>query len=1082
MLTRHTVTGGNAAQLGYYTEDESLSQADYYLEADGEGQSKAAASGQTVWLGKGAAAKGLEGAVEKQELEDIALGFTPGLGRTERLRGDVLKEKDKERLFHDFTWSFPKSLTLGAVVFGDNRLLQAMRETVAEMGDLLEERYAIARLQVDGVRREVKTGNLTMAAMEHFTSRPVTTEDEVAIDPQYHIHLLIMNSTLCPDGKNRALYSEKMSWVEGLDPIFKQKLALKLQALGYEIRETEHGFELASVSDQDIEVFSKRTNLAKERALSVGDELTPENIKHHAHATRQAKQIPLTLEELQEMWRIEAQENEVSKPVYGSSPVIPKGKGTVAEELEDAIAHLSERKVSFSKENIEQYVFSRTQQFPVEQLGVAIADHQQLIPLERDRFTTLDAVERETEIYQRWTAGEGRASPLTSTNLWALAGLSQEQRNAVVNTLESRDRHQLWQGFSGVGKTTALRTLKLELEAQGKVVRGFATTHEASRILSQELGITTHTVARLALATPETGSNQVWIIDEASLVDSKQMQAILQKADQVQARILMVGDKGQNSPVAAGSPFRFLQGVGATTHRLSEIKRQQDRSQRAAARLFAEGLGREGFELLESEGYIQEVSGTKTRASAIAKQYLALSTTERQETLIVSGTNQERMSITASLRTGMATEGSLEASVQAVQLVSKQYTRAQSKRIENYAVGDYLRLHTEYSTSPLKKDVLYKVEGIEGDQLILSSLGGRPYRLDPHKYTHKTVYRSAVIELAVGDRIRWTTTTKKKDRFNSQQLVITEMGETGFKAVDRQGREHSVSLMEPLAVDHDWVSTTYRAQGKTVKRAIVSATIDPTSSREPFYVGISRQTQNLSVYTQNLDELRDWVERSNVQTNAIDVLGVTHESGIIKVDADPARRADRADSATAAAEPAVSRGDDGAVRFPQSPDRGGNELDAADLAQRVKRLHRPVEGRASWRRREQDGGVDRAASQGDGRLQDRDARDQSRHDSSDGDRSGDEGRNIEGAGIRAGAAESQRSELDAYQESISDLAQTIKQFRQRRQLAASGLTSKIDEITSILKGEEPTPLEGIPELAQAIKQTAAKQGHRPGIA
>lgn len=1101
VLTRHTVKGGKGKKgkgLSYYTNDESLKKTQYYMDGDSEaeGQEKTSAMGHTVWMGKGAAAKGLVGEVDLKDFEDIALGYAPGTDRTQRIRGPVPKEKDSERLLHDNTYSPPKSITIGALVFGNEEILQIYRETVVEMAALTEERFAISRVQVNGVRREVKTGNLTIAGMEHYTSRPVTSDDEIAIDAQLHTHVLVANSTLCPDGVHRAIYSEKMMRVKGLNEIFMQKMALKLQAAGFALRVTENGFELADISDRDIEVFSKRTVQAKARAAAAGDELTPANIKHHAHAARQAKNIPLTLAELQEMWLAEAKAHGMTAPVKRSRPVKPLGKGSVNEELDLAIAHWSERSVSFSQENIEQFVFSHPQRFEVEALSDAIQHHPQLLRAKLGRFTTVEAVQREREIYYRWRSGEWKANPFDITRVLENDALSLEQQAVVINTLSSEDKHQIWQGFSGVGKTRTLRTLKDEWVAQGVVVSGYATTHAAAQVLSQELGIPAHTVARLTLATPEPDAHQLWIIDEASLVGAKAMQTILQKADLVDARILLVGDKGQNSSVEAGSPFSFLQRMGRTVHKLTQIKRQQDRSQRAAVQLFAEGKGKEGFSILESEGYIHEISNAEDRASEIASQYLELSTAERKQTLVVAGTNAERQSITEAIRAGLTDEGSLHSSVDAVQLVNKQFTTPQAQQIHNYQVGDFIKLHYEYKTTPLKKNVLYKVEGIKGDQLVLASLGGRSYRLDPSKYTRKTVYRAESINLAVGDRVRRTAAKKRKGQFSGQQLVITEMKGTALVAVDQKGHKHEVSLMEPLELDHDWVATTYRAQGKTIKRSIVSATVDPTSSQEPFYVGISRQEKFLTVYTEDLEELRDWVERSNVQENVIDLLqGDPNEPGLNGDDAGPDQYIGRAESTDAAANQRTGgtqavdattarRADrepsgDGAAAHSnagenrrnledvESPNHDGLERDANHRQDGAEQVPGRTGGDTGRRERQQDGGGDRQDGQGHRAGEELNRSTESR--SGPGDRFG--GRRSEGdqyvarqirpdEGDQQTQSNTQENIDSSRREPTIRLSQAIQAYRERRAIATSGLIEQItqltDELESALSDSHPS--------------------------
>ncbi|WP_262562584.1 hypothetical protein [Acaryochloris sp. CCMEE 5410] len=51
-----------------------------------------------------------------------------------------------------------------------------------------------------------------------------------------------------------------------------------------------------------------------------------------------------------------------------------------------------------------------------------------------------------------------------------------------------------------------------------------------------------------------------------------------------------------------------------------------------------------------------------------------------------------------------------------------------------YRKGDYVRLLQTSKTASIKRGELYKVERREGDELVVSSFGGRLYRFKPAKY------------------------------------------------------------------------------------------------------------------------------------------------------------------------------------------------------------------------------------------------------------------------------------------------------------------------------------------------------------
>ena len=103
----------------------------------------------------------------------------------------------------DATFSAPKSVSLTALVGGDDRVRHAHRESVRIA--LLElERYMQAR--IDNIHAPETTGKFIAAAFEHDTARPV---DGYAA-PQLHTHSVVFNMTECDNGQTRALQERSL--------------------------------------------------------------------------------------------------------------------------------------------------------------------------------------------------------------------------------------------------------------------------------------------------------------------------------------------------------------------------------------------------------------------------------------------------------------------------------------------------------------------------------------------------------------------------------------------------------------------------------------------------------------------------------------------------------------------------------------------------------------------------------------------------------------------------------------------------------------------------------------------------------
>src|SRR6201996_8968602 len=159
------------------------------------------------WHGKLAGEFHLSGAVAAEDFGRLSEGQHPESGE-QLVRHRKVQEYQAEdgktiapvehRAGWDATFSAPKSVSLTALVGGDDRVRIAHREAVNLALDQLE-RYTQAR--IGGNHAAQTTGRFVAAKFEHDTARPV---DGYAA-PQLHTHAVIFNLTQLDDGQMRAL-------------------------------------------------------------------------------------------------------------------------------------------------------------------------------------------------------------------------------------------------------------------------------------------------------------------------------------------------------------------------------------------------------------------------------------------------------------------------------------------------------------------------------------------------------------------------------------------------------------------------------------------------------------------------------------------------------------------------------------------------------------------------------------------------------------------------------------------------------------------------------------------------------------
>lgn len=189
------------------------------------------------WQGKLADSYGLTGSVDAKHFARLSEGQHPQTGvqivrhrdGQEYTTGEGKTVKPVEhRAGWDATFSAPKSVSLTALVGGDDRVREAHRAAVTTALAELE-RYTQARL--GGNNPAETTGKFVAAKFEHDTARPV---DGYAA-PQLHTHAVIFNMTERDNGQTRALQPQGFFDTQQFaTAIYQSELTYQLRNLGYE--------------------------------------------------------------------------------------------------------------------------------------------------------------------------------------------------------------------------------------------------------------------------------------------------------------------------------------------------------------------------------------------------------------------------------------------------------------------------------------------------------------------------------------------------------------------------------------------------------------------------------------------------------------------------------------------------------------------------------------------------------------------------------------------------------------------------------------------------------------------------------
>lgn len=234
MITVSQIRDGRAYMRNH------LSANDYYSESE------------TVvghWHGKAAEILGIEGdKVTPEVFEALRSNRHPGIG-------EKLTPRSPKVAYHDFVVSAPKSVSIAAMVGGDDRVTAAFDRCVARAFGRLEEAACVRVRGGDFVRTENvrQTGNAVAAVYRHDTSR--------LLDPQLHTHLVFANVTW-DEHSERWLALQPKQMAEESKKIrgeFYRELAEECRKLGYGITQEAGTFRIAGIDESLEKRFSQRT-------------------------------------------------------------------------------------------------------------------------------------------------------------------------------------------------------------------------------------------------------------------------------------------------------------------------------------------------------------------------------------------------------------------------------------------------------------------------------------------------------------------------------------------------------------------------------------------------------------------------------------------------------------------------------------------------------------------------------------------------------------------------------------------------------------------------------------------------------
>jgi conjugative relaxase-like TrwC/TraI family protein len=831
--------------------DEHLAQNDYY--AAGEIR-------PGRWMGAGAERLGLKDEVSRDQFHALCENQNPNDG--ERLTQRSQKEGQR-RVFYDFTCSAPKSVSVLAVTFDDERLIVAHEEATRIAFRELET-FAAARVRKQGNQGYRTTGNLVAASFVHDSSR--------ALDPQLHTHFTVFNATFDKEERCwKALEARGMyDAIRYGTAVYRNELARRVQQIGYRIQPAKHGFEIEGVSGELLKRFSKRSQqrdaVVKELEQKLGRKLSNNAVALAVHQSRAKKIKGISTAEVRERQLSQLSDDErqslQSLRASAHSSRLPRIALVENQVLNHAVAHVFERKSVVPEHELLNVALShRLGAVDLNHLKAAVKYLPDLVKTERG-VSTKKILATELDLIQTVNAGCDSVAPL-HPGYRPADWLGEDQRRAIYHVLRTSDRITGLRGLAGSGKTTALREL-VAVCKEAKIEPLFcAPTAAATDVLRKE-EFEAVTLQSLLLSRQPLSKDKLVVLDEAGAVGMDDMKRLFDGAKD--ARIILSGDTGQHASVARGDALRILeQHSDFKSGQLTAIRRQHKAAYRKAVELAAQKRTAEAFAQLERMAAITELAGDELHGSA-AKSYLK-ALDENKSALLVAPTWAEIEAVTEKVRVELKSSGRLALEEKEFQVFdSLSWTEAQKRDTRQYRPG--MAIHFHRRGHGFEKDETVQVVAVENDSLKVQRADGSEDVFPLGAGIACDVGEKRKLKVAAGDKLLLQSNWQKK--FVNGELVEVKALQ-GDSVLLADGR---VIPADYRTFTHGYAVTSHAAQGKTVDEVLVVASSRslPAVSQEQFYVSISRGRERCRIFTDDSDLLRSHVTHSSARLAAVEAM------------------------------------------------------------------------------------------------------------------------------------------------------------------------------------------------------------------
>lgn len=241
--------------------------------------------------------------------------------------------------------------------------------------------------------------------------------------------------------------------------------------------------------------------------------------------------------------------------------------------------------------------------------------------------------------------------------------LNEEQRRAVAH-LTDREGFAVLKGEAGTGKTKVLSVVREGYEAAGRRVLALSFTNDVVQDLRQNAGFSHANTVDGELSGLEKGTanwkdKPVVVVDEAAMLSTTHLSALLHEARKAGAKVIATGDDHQLSSIRRGGMFGSLAEFHGAAE-LHEVQRVSDIRQKQAFNHMHKGEFDEALTIFDEQKAIHWCKTSEQARRELVETWKHDSAVAPEKTrLVFAYTNADVKKLNSELRDVVRQQGRL---------------------------------------------------------------------------------------------------------------------------------------------------------------------------------------------------------------------------------------------------------------------------------------------------------------------------------------------------------------------------------------------------------------------------------------